>query len=83
MTTVGNWGLWKMTEWSEKYEVLEEKDSCGKCFSAVPEGNTRESTEVIVAKGWAINGEDDLKRMVYATFLLQESPGITNIICCG
>lgn len=48
---LGELELWKMTEWSEKYEVLEERDSCGKCFSAVPGGNTWESTEMIVAKG--------------------------------
>lgn len=79
---LGELRLWKMTEWSEKYEVLEERDSCGKCFSAVPGGNTRESTEMIVAKGWAIKGKADLKRILYATFMLSKSIGITNIICC-
>lgn len=38
MATSGNWGCENGQSGVRNGEVLKEKDSCGKCFSAVPEG---------------------------------------------
>ncbi len=61
MATSGNWGCENGQSGVRNGEVLKEKDSCGKCFSAVPEGIHEKALRWLELKVEQLRGEIQLE----------------------